>query len=554
MSQNQHLSRSLLIMAFLQGTARGADVLPVGTLDTTATGKVSSTRLLKPGELKASTQIDGSSYIVGLGQFASEGSGLKSLGDEKLASSANRFSIFTGYGLTDWMDFHIGVRSSSEKMNSDVRRKFYLDGSIEGNLSSSGGGFSGAVASTKFHLLSWKDLKVAGLAFYESGVGDVAWNSVTRSERDKLGLAILSSYSFPSFGQILANVGYRSRKAEEVGQLYLGNETFFKVSGNYHITPRIGTFLTIDSRQIRVADEKNPNRDGWLQYKNTSELAMELGVTGYVYGNYRMTGFIGGSAQKKAAAGSPERTFGLSLIVPILSPGSKGDSLVLSESNSDVSSGKSSGESKNLGRDSKLSSSEAANSAGKSSGKETDSMVSQGADKDVAKDVVANGKPGKPDGSSSSEKQDSATNAAAKVDQKSSNQVTKSSTESKTDQSSAKEKKPVYPEMQVTGKAVDGGIPKEGEFVNTPSDAARNNAVDPFVAMEDELKQIAADEAKAAEVKQQVEKENKKLAVKQWAINQKKKASLDRTIQKEVDRKTKDYIVTDKDVEYKGLD
>ena len=111
-----------------------------------------------------------------------------------------------------------------------------------------------------------------------------------------------------------------------------------------------------------------------------------------------------------------------------------------------------------------------------------------------------------------------------------------------------------YPEMQVQSKPVDVGIEREGEFQMAPVDPNAKPAVDPLAAIELELKQIADDEAKANEAIRKTQEENRKIAAKKWASNQKKKASLDRSIQKVVDRKTKDYMISDKDASYKGLE
>ncbi len=471
----------------LYDLARAADILPVGSLDTTSTGKVSATKLLKAGELKGASQYEGGAQLLPADRSASEASGLKKLGDQKLIKSVHRMGLFVGYGITNRIEFNLGLRGSSEALNSSQRRDFLLDGSREGTVGT-GGGFDGVVLSSKFDVFSMDTFKLASLLFYEGAAGEKAWQSFTSSEKDKYGFAVLGSYAIKSLGLLSANIGYRSRKAEEVGAIYIGNEIYTKLSGLYYITPRVGAFLSWDRRSIRVADETKPQANGYLDYRSQVESASEVGVTAYVYKNYRLTAYVGGNISPKSTLASPEKTFGLSLVIPLKS----GDSV----------------------------SSEVVHKAKVPEAERDQPSKVEAAQVQVQVDAVPS--PSSP-----------ALNKVPATQQESSE----------------------YPEMDMGAKTVDEGIESTDDFSEVKKAVqASSQVVDPMASKENELKNIEQKEADAAARSKAKEEKRKQEAAKLYAVQQKKKAALDSEVQSKADRAARPYVVTDKDVEFKGID
>jgi len=491
MNRMNHLKAvSFLFLGWsLCNQARAADILPVGSIDTTSTGKVSATKLLKAGELKGSSQYEGGSQLLAAERSASEASGLKKLGDKKLIKSVHRMGLFVGYGITSRIELNLGLRGSSEALNSSQRRDFLLDGAREGSVGS-GGGFDGVVLSSKFDIYSIDSLKLGSLIFYEGPAGEKAWQSFTRSEKDKYGFAAMGSYAVKSIGLISANIGYRSRKAEEVGAIYIGNETYTKLSGLYYITPRVGAFVSWDRRSIRVADETKPQASGYLDYRSQIESSSELGVTGYIYKNYRLTAYVGGNISPKSSFASPEKTFGLSLVIPLKA----GDS--------------------------------------------------------TASEVVHKSKSPDPEVDQPSREE------AAQVQLQVEAQPSEAKPALKTEKvPPAQQESKEYPEMDMGAKTVDEGIETTDDFSEVKkSAAAAGKDVDPLASREQELKKIEEKEAETLAIGKMKDEKRKQEAAKIYAVQQKKKAALDSEAQIKADRAARPYLVTDKDVEFKGID
>ena len=489
------IARVLMFLAFFYAKGlKAADVLPVGSLDSTSTGKVVSAKVLKKGDLKGATHYEGGAFILPLGKFASEGSGLKGFGDQKLVKSVSRIGAFVGYGATNWMEFNLGLRGSSESMNSSQRRDFYLDGAREGSVQA-GGGFDGIVLSSKFELLDQDSFKLSTMAFYEGASAQRSWQSVSKSEKDKLGMLLTGSYSIKSLGVVTANLGYRSRKAEEVGALYIGNESFARISGLYFINPRLGAFLTLDSRSIRVADETKPNFEGYLDYRSQTEISSEIGLSAYVYENYRVTGFIGGGLPSKSAVGTPERSFGLSLTMPLMY------------------------------------------------GKKYNAEFAERPKVEVDE----------PTKDEASEVQIEASSIGKEV--KNPGSVQKSSGSVTPPKSDISSQDPEYPEMNGDGKNLydDTKVPDDfKEAANSANQAKKQ--IDPMMAKESELSVIQKKENEKLKVLELKRKESEAREGKVYFANQKKKASLEGEVQKRANHNARPYNVTDKDVEFKSID
>jgi hypothetical protein len=313
---------TLGLIGALNQNALGADVSLLGTIDTTSSGKVSTAKMLKKGTIKSGLFIDSGSYAVPLKDFSPEDTQL-STSNDKLLKGSNKSSLFIGYGLFDWLELHLGIRSTTDDINSDNRKEFFQrfdqGGYYEQNVSAAESGFSyaGSLFSAKFLALDLGNLKFGVSGFVEQGIGSEGEYSASKSENYKFGYLGLVTYGYKDFGQVNFNVGYRSRSAEEVGGKHIGNEVFSKASVMYHITKRWGVYSSLESRAIKVAKTTDYDKSGYLNYSHETEVASQLGVTGYAFQNYKVDAYVGGGLESQTSVGNSERYFGLSLTVPL---------------------------------------------------------------------------------------------------------------------------------------------------------------------------------------------------------------------------------------------
>ena len=225
------------------GQVYGADVSLIGTMDTTSSGKVSTAKMLKKGHLKTGLFVDSSAFAVPLKDFSPKDSDL-AISNDKLLKAANRTSLFVGYGLYDWMELNLGIRSTTDDINSAERKEFFQrfdqGGYYERDTSGAEAGLSyaGSILSAKFLALDLGNLKLAVSGFMEEGIGDEGKYSASKSEGYKFGYYGLFTYGYKDLGQVNLNLGYRSRKAEEVGGNHIGNE-FFSRQGSHLSTKDI---------------------------------------------------------------------------------------------------------------------------------------------------------------------------------------------------------------------------------------------------------------------------------------------------------------------------
>lgn len=314
--------KALALFGLLNQNALAADVSFLGTLDTTSSGKVSTAKMLGKGTIKTGVFMDASSYAVPLKSFSPEDSNL-SLSNDKLLENANKTSLFVGYGLFDWLELSLGLRSTTDEISDSNRKEFfqrfdhgaYYEKNVDG--AESGFSYAGSIFSAKFLAYDGGNFKLGVAGFIEEGVGHEATYSASKSESMKVGYMGLATYGYKDLGQVNLNIGYRSRKAEEIGGSHIGNEVFAKTSLMYHINKRWGVYSTLESRSIKVAKTTEYDKNGYLDYDSEIETLSQLGVTGYLYDNYKMDAYVGGGLSSQTSVGNSERYFGLSISVPL---------------------------------------------------------------------------------------------------------------------------------------------------------------------------------------------------------------------------------------------
>jgi hypothetical protein len=112
-----------------------------------------------------------------------------------------------------------------------------------------------------------------------------------------------------------------------------------------------------------------------------------------------------------------------------------------------------------------------------------------------------------------------------------------------------------YPEMEMGARAVDDGIDSTDDFNEVKKSlSGAATAVDPMAAKELELKSIETKEADLARIKQLKQDKNRQQQAKLYAVQEKKKRALDAEMQRKANSTARPYLVTDKDVEFKGID
>lgn len=317
------LFTSVSIAAVFSLTSYAADVSLIGTVDATSTGRISSAKMLGQGALKSGLFIDSSAYAVPMQTLAPANTQIAGSKD-KLLQNSNKTSLFFGYGLYDWVEFHVGVKSTTDEISSSNRKEFFQrfeDGTyFERDTSSaeSGASYAGSIFTTKFLAYSAQNLRLGVAGFIEEGVGSEGDISASKSRDYKLGYMGLLTYGYKHYGQINFNLGYRSRKAEELGGVHIGNESFAKTSIMYHINKRWGAYATVETRSIKVAQSEKPDSSGYLSYDQKLETASQIGFTGYAYKNYKVDLYVGGGLSNQLEVGNSERYFGLGVAVPLM--------------------------------------------------------------------------------------------------------------------------------------------------------------------------------------------------------------------------------------------
>ncbi len=313
----------LLGLTVLLGLGAGkgfaADSMPLGSLDARSTGNVSSGETPRAGAMTSTLRFEGN-------QASATGEDLRPVsgGEEKaVLRDANRASLFLGAALTSSMELSLGVHGTFEHVRPEDRDQLFPEGAGHVGEKQAGAvswrenlketGFATASLMLKMKLLDSQGMKVAFAPFIESGAGEQATYSLTRSVSPKAGWMAITSYGSEGVAELALNGGYRYREPEALGDLTLRNELFYRAVLKAYASKDFAFFLGGDARKIMVARNDQLDDEGKLTYK-PQESGQALGGFEVKLGDAELQAFYGARASKgKGFSGFGEKSFGASI-------------------------------------------------------------------------------------------------------------------------------------------------------------------------------------------------------------------------------------------------
>jgi hypothetical protein len=307
----------LVISGLWSGPAKAADTLPLTQLDAKAEGKISSAEISRAGEMTSAVSISTSESVVSKDSLLPSKS--EAASDKTVLRDAHRASLFLGAAVTDRIELSLGLHGSFEHVkpeNRDVlfsQKQASTDSSTDWRDSTKESGFVGASLLAKIQLLKWQSMKVAIAPFLESGAGEQATYSLTRSVSPKAGWMGLMTYGDHGVAQLNINAGYRYREPEELGEITLRNELFYGASLKAYLSRNFGIFLAGQGRQLLVA--RNTERDAdsdKLLYKAQESGEVTAGLSANV-GDADLSIYGGTSLKTESGFGFGKSVAGLSV-------------------------------------------------------------------------------------------------------------------------------------------------------------------------------------------------------------------------------------------------
>ncbi len=312
------INLTLVLMAtFASRAAYGYDALGLGTVDQDAVGGVSSATTIPQSEWRSGLNVEGRKDALSKKALLNES--LAPLEKETLIDTAYRGSALLGHGITEKLDLTLGLHFSYEDVDPKDRdvlleksKEDGIDGNWRGNIKD--GAFSGASLMLKYTLVEWEGLKVAILPFVESGVGKRGQYALTRSDNPQGGVMTAASYGKEGAGELAMNLGYRYGKAENIGDITVGNEVFFKTALTGYLSKNFGVFVMSQARNVFT----KPKLDAGAEQKSagtSSDQEFGGGLVGKIEQTKISAYFLSGL--KKDAVGSFISAAGLSLSFPV---------------------------------------------------------------------------------------------------------------------------------------------------------------------------------------------------------------------------------------------
>lgn len=308
------LSASVFAIASLASAgAFAADALPIGNLDGRATGGVSSAATAVPGAIYSGAVVGGSqgvikdSHAVGRDSVARSGT---------LLRDAHQASIFLGGALTNRLELSLGLHGTYEHVLASDRQGLYSDtaaGAADGDRKVHQTAFSGASLFAKFKILDAQGFKLALAPFVETGAGESATYSLTRSVGPKAGFMAITSYGARGVGAIDLDIGYRYRDAEQLAGVTLRNELFYKILVSAELTRDVSFFAGAEGRKLKVAANASADADVGQDAYRAREAALAKAGAKLTMNDVSFSLYYGQRLQDAKGFGYGERMAGLQI-------------------------------------------------------------------------------------------------------------------------------------------------------------------------------------------------------------------------------------------------
>jgi hypothetical protein len=328
MSKRSPLCRAMalvfvILANFYPESGFAADTLAPSVLAVRSTGKTLDAEVKDRGDLFIGIGVHGAEAIFSekiLGKIDQDLAGQEN--QERLLRDAHRAAFFLGYNLTSRVEFTLGLHGTYEHMkplDRDILFKASAGQRLgwRGNFKQSG--FAGASMLVKFNILSHQGFSAALAPFLESGAGEQATYSLTRSVGPKGGWMVLLGYGKDKAFQLMVNSGYRYRDPESIGNLRVRNELFYQGTAKGFIVGDWALFVGGQGRRLMVAENKND-----LGYKYSSWESGEF--TGGIeteFDGTLLNAYYGARAKKASGFGFGKAIAGMSLSSKIGAQGRK---------------------------------------------------------------------------------------------------------------------------------------------------------------------------------------------------------------------------------------
>lgn len=309
--------RSMLLPTFAALTfmpaAYAADLLPVGTLDPQATAGVIAADPLRDGEMRGGLHFVGRHAVSGTDALDLKLQ--RQSGAKAQLRDANSVSAVIGFGVTPVLGLALGMHGSYEHMPATQRDAFFAEdhrtGVADWRGSFSQTRVSGASFLLKLNIFKSNETSFSLAPFLESGIGEAATYSLTRSIGPKAGVMALASYGAKGAARLHLNLGWRHRDAELVAKHTLHQEVFYKALAEGFLSKSFSLFVAGEGRQWQIGAA---SASGAQSVQNGASLSG--GFQAYV-GAAQLSAFVGQSLANPAGVGMGERSYGVNLAFAI---------------------------------------------------------------------------------------------------------------------------------------------------------------------------------------------------------------------------------------------
>lgn len=291
----------------------GADILPVGPMDPGAQAGSSSASLAPKGQMNSAIAIEGSDATLLERQAV-----LSSSSEEnEVLRDSQKASLLFGFGISKSFELSLGLHGSNEIAAPSYRRQLFESESSELEKDeiledkTRATAFSGASLFGKIALLNSNSFKLALAPFVETGSGERATYTFTRSVNPKAGWVLLTSYEQPKAVEVHLNMGYRYRQAEVIGDMTIRNEAFGSFYAGANLTRDLGIFTGLRGRRLMVAENSDVRaEDSKLNYRGRDAGEWSVG-SHYDFKSGKVSVYYAQKVKKSAGFGFGNASAGL---------------------------------------------------------------------------------------------------------------------------------------------------------------------------------------------------------------------------------------------------
>jgi hypothetical protein len=284
----KRFSFGVALIAAIPSSLFAADSLPVGAMDAKSTARMGSANLLNRGQFGLGLSMHSADGV--LKSHAVEVDG----GMKEFVGKSSQTRAALSYGVLEWMEVSFGLGLTQESGEAQSYQTLLGDESDQGVKTTKESGFAGASLAAKIGLIRDGIFRMSLMPFVETGSGDAADYSMTRSEKAKLGWMLMSNIGSKNLAELDMNIGYRYRDAERIGEARLRNEMIYQGLVRGYFNSNFGVFGGGQGRLISVARDSAKNENGKAEYRPVESGELIGGLTVNV-GDIRFEAYAGQS-------------------------------------------------------------------------------------------------------------------------------------------------------------------------------------------------------------------------------------------------------------------